>query len=57
MSENFQNIDEIAQSKTEDISKIEGIEENTAEELISRAKEYLEKEKNRNIKKIKRPWC
>ena len=30
----------------DDISKIEGIEENTAKELIERAKEYLDKEKN-----------
>ena len=49
VSENFQTIEEIAQSKTEDISKVEGIEETTAGELITRAKEYLEK-KSRNIK-------
>ena len=50
VSENFQTIEEIAQSKTEDISKIEGIEDSTAGELITRAKEYLEKEKIRDIK-------
>jgi N utilization substance protein A len=38
VSENFQSIEEIAQSKPEDIHKIEGIEEETANELISRAK-------------------
>ena len=53
VSENLQSIDEIAQSKTEDISKIEGIEDSTAEELISRAKEYLEKEKVEISKKLK----
>tara|TARA_B100000579_G_C22805400_1_gene842213 strand:- start:149 stop:1756 length:1608 start_codon:yes stop_codon:yes gene_type:complete len=53
VSENFQNTEEIAQAKIEDISKIEGIEESTAEELISRAKEYLEKEKIEISKKLK----
>merc|ERR1712225_23713 len=37
VSENFQSIEEIAQSKPEDIHKIEGIDEATASELISRA--------------------
>ena len=53
VSENVQTIEEIAQSKIEDISKIEGIEDSTAEELISRAKEYLEKEKIEISKKLK----
>ena len=53
VSENFQNIEEIASSKIEDISKIEGIEDSTAEELIERAKEYLEKEKTEVSKKLK----
>jgi len=53
VSENFQNIEEIANSKIEDISKIEGIEDSTAEELIERAKEYLEKEKIEVSKKLK----
>ena len=48
VSEGFQSVEEIAQSKIDDISKIEGIEESTAKELIERAKEYLEKEKVRN---------
>ena len=42
---NFQNIEEIAQSNIENLSKIEGIEESTAKELIERGKEYLIKEK------------
>tara|TARA_B100000700_G_scaffold255317_1_gene288022 strand:- start:4494 stop:6047 length:1554 start_codon:yes stop_codon:yes gene_type:complete len=53
VSENFQNIEEIAQSKPEDIYKIEGIEEDTAKELISRASESLEKEKIEISKKLK----
>ena len=53
VSENFQTIDEIAQSKTEDIAKIEGIEDSTAGELITRAKEYLEKEKIEISNKLK----
>ena len=42
VSENFQNVEDISQSKPEDISKIDGIDESTASELITRAKEYLE---------------
>ena len=54
VSENFQTIEEIEkQSKTEDISKIEGIEDSTAGELITRAKEYLEKEKLEISNKLK----
>ncbi len=53
VSENFQSTEEVAQSKIEDISKIEGIEEQTAKELISRAKEFLEKEKIEIAKKLK----
>ena len=53
VSENFQTIEEIAQSNTEDISKIEGIEDSTAGELITRAKEYLEKEKLEISNKLK----
>tara|TARA_B100000029_G_scaffold468950_1_gene506409 strand:- start:2454 stop:4004 length:1551 start_codon:yes stop_codon:yes gene_type:complete len=53
VSENFQSIEEIAQSKPEDIHKIEGIEEETANELISRAAESLEKEKIEISKKLK----
>ena len=52
VSENLQSIDEIAQSNPEDISKIEGIEEETAKELISRAKESLEKQKEEISKKL-----
>ena len=54
VSENFQNIEEIAQSNIEDLSKIEGIEETTAKELIERGKEYLIKEKEEISKKLKK---
>jgi len=53
VSENFQNVEDISQSKPEDISKIDGIDESTASELITRAKEYLEKEKIEISKKLK----
>ena len=54
VSENFQNIEEIAQSNIEDLSKIEGIEETTAKELIERGKEYLIKEKEEISEKLKK---
>ena len=53
VSEGFQSIEEISQSKVEDISKIEGIDESTAEELINRSKENLIKEKEEVSKKLK----
>jgi N utilization substance protein A len=54
VSENFQSIEEIANSKVEDISKIEGIEDSTAKELIERGKEYLEKERAEISEKLKK---
>ena len=53
VSEGFISIDEIAQSNSEDISKIEGIDEETAKELISRSKETLVKEKEAVAEKLK----
>ena len=53
MSENFQSVEEIAQCKPDDIHKIEGIDETTAKELISRAAESIEKEKIEVSKKLK----
>ncbi len=53
VAEGFSNIEEIAKSSHEDISKIEGIDENTAKELKERAKEYLVKEKEDIGKKLK----
>ena len=51
--ENFLSIEEISQTKPEDIHKIDGIDESTAEELISRAAESLKKEKVEITKKLK----
>ena len=53
VSEGMQSIDEIAQSSIEDLTRIEGIDEATAGELISRSKENLIKEKEEISKKLK----
>tara|TARA_Y100000591_G_scaffold332471_1_gene369925 strand:+ start:1088 stop:2629 length:1542 start_codon:yes stop_codon:yes gene_type:complete len=53
VSEGFQSIEEISQSKPEDIAKIEAIDEETANELIARSKENLIKEKEEVSKKLK----
>ena len=53
VSEGFQSIEDISQSKPDDISKIEAIDEDTAKELISRSKENLIKEKEAVGKKFK----
>ena len=50
----IQSIEEIAQSQTDDVSRIEGIDESTAKELIERAGEYLEKEKIEISEKLKK---
>ena len=52
VSEGYQNIEEISQLKAEDLSKIEGIDESTAQELIDRSKETLIKEKEEVSKKL-----
>ena len=53
VSEGFQGIEEISQATIDDISKIEGIDEDTAKELIDRSKENLIKEKEEIGKKLK----
>jgi len=53
VAEGFSSIEEIDQSKVEEISKIEAIDENTAKELKERAQEYLKKEKEDIGKKLK----
>jgi len=53
VSEGFLSIEEISQAKPEDITKIEGIDEDTAQELIDRSKENLVKEKEEVSKKLK----
>jgi len=53
VAEGFSSIEEIKQSSSEDILKIEAIDENTAQELKERAEEYLVKEKENIGKKLK----
>jgi N utilization substance protein A len=53
VSEGFQGIEEISQANYEDIAKIEGIDEGTAQELINRSKENLIKEKAEISKRLK----
>jgi N utilization substance protein A len=53
VSEGMQSIEELAQANPEEITKIEGIDEATASELINRSKENLIKEKEEISKKLK----
>ena len=53
VAEGFTSIEEINKSTPEDISKFEGIDENTAKELKERAEEYLIKEKENIGTKLK----
>ncbi len=53
VSEGFQTIEDISNAIAEDIAKIEAIDEDTANELISRSKENLVKEKEEVSKKLK----
>ena len=53
VSEGYQSIEDISQSKPEDIEKIEGIDSDTAKELINRSKENLIKEREEVSKKLK----
>jgi len=53
VAEGYSSIEEINKLHPDEISKIEGIDENTAKELKERAKEYLIKEKENIEKKLK----
>jgi len=53
VAEGFSSIDDIKDSEVEGISKIEGIEEETAKELIDRAKDFYQKDQEEISKKIK----
>jgi len=53
VAEGFSSIEEINKSSSDEISKIEGIDANTAKELKERAEEYLIKEKENIEKKLK----
>ena len=53
VAEGFFSIDDIKESSTEALTKIEGIEEETAKELIQRAQEFFQKDQEEITKKIK----
>ena len=53
VAEGFSNIDEIKDTSEERLSKIEGIEAETATELINRAKEFYQKDQEEIQKRIK----
>ena len=53
VAEGFSSIDEIKDSSTDDLIKIEGIEEDTAKELIERAEEFYKKDQIEINNKIK----
>ena len=53
VAEGFSTIERLKDSELNDLTKIEGIEEDTAKELIERAKEYHKKNQEEIQKKIK----
>ena len=53
VAEGFSSIDDIKDSSVEAFTKIEGIEEETAKELIERAKEFYQKDQEEIAKRIK----
>ena len=53
VAEGFASIDDIKDSNPEALTKIEGIEEETAKELIDRAKEFYIKDQEEISKKVK----
>ncbi len=53
VAEGFSSIDDIKDSNIENLIKIEGIEEETAKELIDRAKEFYIKDQEEISKKVK----
>jgi N utilization substance protein A len=53
VAEGFSSIDDIKDSAPDTLTKIEGIEEDTAKELIERAKEYYQKDQEEISNRIK----
>ena len=53
VAEGFSSIDDIKDSQPEALTKIEGIEDDTAKELIQRAKEFHQKDQEEITKKIR----
>ena len=53
MAEGFSTIDDIKDTDVENLTKIEGIEEDTAKALIERAKEFYQKDQEDIAQRIK----
>merc|ERR1711991_367140 len=53
VAEGFSSIDDIKDSSVENLTKIEGIEKDTAEALIERAKEFYQKDREDISQRIK----
>ena len=53
VAEGFSSIEDIKDSKIESLTKIEGIEEETAKELIERAKEFYQKDQEEISNRVK----
>ena len=53
VAEGYSSIEDIEQTSVDKLTKIEGIDEKTAKELIDRAKEFLKKDAEEISKKIK----
>ena len=53
VAEGFSSIDDIKDSEPEALTKIEGIEEDTAKELIERAKEFYQKDQEEIANRVK----
>ena len=53
VTEGFSSINEIAMVIPNDLASIEGFDNDLSEELINRAKNYLEKEKVENLEMLK----
>jgi len=53
VAEGYSSIEDMGQTTVDNLSKIEGIDEKTAKELIDRAKEFLKKDAEEVSKKIK----
>ena len=53
VTEGFTSIDEVAMVSLEELTSIEGFDENLSKELIQRAKSCVEKTREENLKKLK----
>ena len=53
VAEGFSSIEDIKDSEIENLTKIEGIEEDTAKELIERAKEFYQKDQEEISNRVK----